>query len=81
MTSKNYYLYYNVILKIKQLIKDLKININFNEISFMADFELDLRKALKIIFYESKIYGCFFHFKKNIYSEKAKKIGLFKKKL
>ena len=46
----------------------------------MADFELGLRKALKNVFTESKVYECFFHYVKNLW-EKVKIIGLFKKSL
>ena len=44
----------------------------------MTDFEYGLRKALKEVFKGSEIYGCFFHYVKNIW-EKAKKNGLLKK--
>ena len=78
MSSKSYYLYYNLFLKIKQLSKDLNIKIKYENIHFMTDFEYGLRKALRDVFKDSEIYGCFFHYVKNIW-EKAKKNGLLKK--
>ena len=48
MSSKDYYLYLNLFRKIKQLLEDLKMKIDFKNISFMTDFENGLRKALKM---------------------------------
>ena len=80
MSSKDYYLYLNLLRKIKQILEDLKVKIDFKKISFMTDFENGLRKALKNVFNDAPIYGCYFHFIKNLWY-KAKKYGLFKKAL
>jgi hypothetical protein len=80
MSSKDYYLYLNLCRKIKQLLGDLKVKIDFKNISFMTDFENGLMKAFKNVFNDAPIYGCYFHFIINLY-DKAKKYGLFKKAL
>ena len=78
MSSKDYNLYANLFRKIKLILIDLKVKIDFKNISFMSDFEKGLRKALNDVFSDTPIYGCYFHFVKNIW-DKSKKFGLFKK--
>ena len=46
----------------------------------MADFELSLRNAIKDIFPNFTLKGCYFHYVKNLWAN-AKKIGLIRKKL
>ena len=48
MSSKDYHVYLNLFRKIKQLLEDMKMKIDFKNISFMTDFENRLRKALKM---------------------------------
>ena len=78
MTSKSTFLYSNLFLKIEQLLNYFKIKFYYNIVSFMTDFEKGLRKSLKKVFVGAKIYGCYFHFIKNLW-EKAKRCGLFSK--
>ena len=78
MTSKSTFLYSNLFLKIEQLLNYFKIKLDYNIVSFMTDFEKGLRKSLKKVFVGAKIYGCYFHFIKNLW-EKAKRCGLFSK--
>ena len=80
MSSKDRYLYVNLFRKIKLMLIDLKVKIDFKNISFMSDFEKDLRKALNDVFSDTPIYGCYFYFVKNLW-DKAKKFGLFKNAL
>ena len=74
MSSKSYYLYYNIFLKIKKLSEDLNIDIKLENISFITDFESGLRKALNEVFKENGIYGCFFHYVKNILGKSKKMV-------
>ena len=67
-------------IKIKQLFIDFKIDVDFKKISIMTDFEKGVRKALKEVFDGTPLYGCYFHFIKNLW-EKAKQFGLFKRDL
>lgn len=55
------------------------MTIDFSKISFMVDFEINLRKSISNIFANYEIMGCYFHFIKNLYY-KMKKLGLTKKK-
>ena len=80
MSHKRYYLYKNLFIKIKQLLIDFKIEVDFKKISIMTDFERGIRKALKEVFDGKPLYDCYFHFIKNLW-EKAKQFGLFKRDL
>ena len=62
MTDKSYYLYKNLFIKIKQLLTDFKINLDFKKISIMSDFQSGIRKALNEVFNGTSRYGCYFHF-------------------
>ena len=78
MSHKSYSLYYHVFNNIKTLILKNKIEYKEKELKFMMDFEKSSRKAIKSIFPESILLGCFFHFTKALW-KKAKKEGLCKK--
>lgn len=45
----------------------------------MTDFERGMQKALKEIFYETPLYGCYFHFIKNLWEKQ--KSRYFQKEL
>ena len=50
MSHKSYCSYKNLFIKIKQLLIDFKIEVDFKKISIMKDFERRIRKALKEVF-------------------------------
>jgi len=77
-TNKSYSLYYNIFSYIKSLINEYSLEINFKKMFIMMDFEKPSRKAIKDIFPECNLMGCFFHFSKALWN-KAKKKGLLKK--
>lgn len=72
--------YINIFENLKIICIENNININFENITFMSDFEYGLRKALKISFPNSSILGCYYHYVKNIF-KKFKELGLCKKKI
>ena len=80
MSHKSYTIYYHIFKYIVNTLNVLDINVNFDKISFMLDFEKSARNALINIFPKSDIKGCFFHFLKALW-KKARKYGLCKKKL
>ena len=43
MSHKSYYLYKNLFIKIKQLLIDFKIEVDFKKISILTDFERDTK--------------------------------------
>ena len=47
--------FYNLFIKIEQILKFFKVKLNFENISFMTDFEKGLRKGLKNVFKGTKI--------------------------
>ena len=73
-TTYNY-----TLIEFQKLLKKLNITIYFSKFSFMADFEINLRKSISNNFPKSENMGCYFHFIKNLYC-KMKKLGLTKKK-
>ena len=79
LTSKTETIYNYTLVEFQKLLKTLNINIDFSKISFMADFEINLRKAISDNFPNSEIMRCYFHFIKNLYY-KMKKLGMTKKK-
>ena len=78
MSHKSYDIYYYVFKFIKTIIRKQWLKLELKNIIFMLDFEKSSRKALKDIFSESNILGCYFHYVKALWS-KAKKEGLTKK--
>ena len=58
LTSKTETIYNYTLIKFQKLLKTLNINIDFSKISFMADFEINLRKAISDNFPHSEIMGC-----------------------
>ena len=72
MSSKEYYLYLNIFIKIKQLLSGFKVNIDYKNISFMTDFESGLRKSIKEVFIGTPVYGYYFHFVKNLWIKQKK---------
>ena len=79
LTSKSEKIYLYALIEFQKLIDNLNLNIDFSKIIIMADFEINLREAIKKIFSKSEILGCYFHFIKNLYN-KLKEIGLATKK-
>ena len=79
MSHKSYSLYYHAFNNIKTLLLKNNIEYKEEELKFMMDFEKSARKAIKSIFPDSLLFGCFFHFTKALWN-KAKKEGLCKKK-
>lgn len=78
LNSKNENSYINEFENFKLLLLENKINIDFNKIYFMADFEEGLRNRIKYSFQNSILLGCYFHYIKSIFN-KIKKLGLIKK--
>ena len=72
MSNKYYNVYYYVFKFIKTIIKKQGLKFDLKNTVFMLDFEKSSRKALKNIFSESNILGCYFHYVKALLS-KAKK--------
>ena len=73
MTSKSYFLYNNLFLKIEQLLKYFKIKLDYSKVSFMTDFEKGLRKSLKMYLLEQKFMVAIFILLK-IYGKKQKNL-------
>jgi len=78
MSHKSYSLYYHAFDNIKTLLLKNNIKYKEGELKFMMDFEKSSRKAIKRVFPDSLLFGCFFHFTKALWN-KAKKEGLCKK--
>ena len=64
MSHKSYTLYLVIFNYIKTLLASYNIQVDFDDISFMLDFEKSSRKALLDIFPKSRIMGCYFHYVK-----------------
>ena len=79
MSPKSFDLYYTLFSHINTLLIKLNIEVNFDKIAFMLDFEKTSRLALIKVFPKSPILGCYFHYVKAFWY-KAKKIGLTRKK-
>ena len=80
MTHKSYSLYYHAFNNIKTLLLKNNIEYKEKELKFMMDFEKSSRKAIKSIFPDRLLLGCFFHFTKALWN-KAKKEDLCKKNI
>ena len=78
MKAKRQDSYINQLENFKLITLENKLNIDFSKIYFMYDFEISLRNSLKIVFPNSIILGCFFHYIKAI-MKKFKELGLLKK--
>ena len=74
MSHKSYELYNKIFKEILYLFDSFNIEVNFEEKTFMSDYEKSLRAAIK----NNKIRGCYFHYAKCIY-KKCKDLNLFKK--
>ena len=79
MSNKSFYSYINIFSDIKLNLLIKKLNINWNSIYFIHDFEKGLVKAIEEYFPESKSIGCFYHYCKSLWVY-AKKHQCFKKK-
>ena len=77
MSHKSYDIYYYVFKFIKAIIKKQGLKLDLKNTVFMLDFEKSSRKALKDIFSEFNILGCYFEYVKALWS-KDKKEGLTK---
>ena len=80
MSHKSYSLYYHAFNNIKTLLIKNNIEYKEEELKFMMDFEKSARKAIKSIFPDSLLSGCFFHYTKSLWN-KAKKEVLCKKNI
>ena len=79
MSNKSYISYRMIFSTIKEIMLNHKLGFINENIIIMADFEYGLRKAIKEIFPNFSLKGCYFHYIKNIWV-KAKKLGLCRKK-
>ena len=80
MSKKSYNSCYNIFSFIKNLFGIYSIDVDFNKIYFMIDFEKASRRTLKDIFPLVDIKSCYFHYAKALWA-KAKKLGLTRKKI
>ena len=80
MSNKSYELYFHIFENIKNLFVYNNINIDFKDLYIMMDFEKGARRAIKTVFPQTHLLGCYFHFAKSLWN-KAKKEGLTKKNL
>ena len=78
MSNKSLNSYEKIFTDLKSLIGEYKINVDFQNIRFLCDFEKSLLKAIKNKFSDSKINGCYFHYIKSIW-KKLRNFGLTKK--
>ena len=78
MSHKSYILYFVIFNYIKTLLASYNIQVDFDDISFMLDFEKSSRKTLLDVFPKSRLMGCYFHYVKALWN-KARKLGLTKK--
>lgn len=72
--GKSEAVYQQIFLDVKKILIENNINITNITNKFMIDFEVGLQKALKNIFENILINGCYFHFLKLLWG-KAKKMG------
>ena len=80
MSNKSYELYFHIFENLKYLFVYNNINIDFNDLYIMMNFEKGARRAIKTVFPQTHLLGCYFHFAKSLW-KKAKKEGLTKKNL
>lgn len=80
MPNKSLDLYWHIFTYIKFILERYSIKYDFSKTYFMMDFEKASRKAFKLVFPESHLRGCYFHYIKSLWN-KAKKEGLTKGKL
>ncbi|XP_066590611.1 uncharacterized protein [Prorops nasuta] len=66
----------DIYVKILEFIKG-SIMVNLNVERIMADYEISLHNAIKIVYPACKIKGCYFHYGDNV-RKYAPKLGLFK---
>ena len=78
MSNKSYYSYINIFSDIKLNLLIKKLDVNWDSIYFIHDFEKGLVKAIGEYFPKSKSIGCFYHYCKSLWAY-AKKHGCFKK--
>ena len=80
MSNKSYYSYINIFSDIKLNLFIKKININWEKMYFIHDFEKGLVKAIGEYFPKSKSIGCYYHYCKSLWVY-AKKHQCFQKKI
>ena len=78
-TGKTQYLYENILTNIKKILLDNNIKIENITKQFLMDFEPSLQNAVRKIFVNVKINGCFFHYVKILWDH-SKRYGLCVKK-
>lgn len=67
MNNKSYECYNNIFIVIKSLIGEVNVNIKYDEIIIVADYETVLRKSIKKNYTNIKLEGCYFHYIKNLW--------------
>ena len=64
MSHKSYYSYLILFKNLGILFENVGINFTFDKSNIMTDFERGLRKALKNLYPNSNLEGCYFHYTK-----------------
>ena len=67
MTNKSYESYNNIFIVIKSLIEEVNVNIKYDNIIIIADYETALRKSIMKNFPNIKLERCYFHYIKNLW--------------
>ena len=80
MTAKNKVSYSHAFIKLKELISDYNITIDFSTKIITTDYEKSLRAAINEIFKPKYLQGCFFHYYEAIW-KKVRDYGLTKKNI
>ena len=79
MTHKSSYSYEKIFNNINEIIKEMDIKFSFNKAHIMSSFEHPLLKAIKKIYPQCILEGCYFHYSKALWI-KSKKLGLVNQK-
>lgn len=69
ITTKTEKIYRYALIKFQKIIDKLNIKLDFNKIKFIKDFKVNLRAAINKIYPHSEIFGCNFHYIKNLYNK------------
>ena len=78
MTHNSCFSYETIFKCLNQFIEEMQIEFSFNRSHIMTDFEKPLRKALKNIYPNCVLEGCYFHYVKALCG-KSKNLGLINK--
>jgi len=74
-TGKSQYLYEVIFRDVKTILEDNNIDYKNITNQYMLDFEISLQNAIKTVFENIKISGCYFHYVKILW-QKSKIFGL-----